>query len=203
MTSWCDFRGFCFLLRKPVMFFHRKSKWHWASAADPIWFTHQHRVPGKILGMVIDDHLMYLLHVIDLKVSCHLSLDLLCYLTTITWGADCKTLLWLYMTIVCSKVDNDGFIYGQIPRSSLHLSTIQNEGLYIATGVSRSNSFVLMERRTYVLPVHPPSDPFALSSNSYSQGSAFVSRLLALCIGGDLRILLSSNFFRCSLTIRI
>lgn len=51
------------------------------------------------------------------------------------WGADCKTILKLYQTLIRSKLDYGCFIYGATRKSYIkELNTIHHQGLRLALG---------------------------------------------------------------------
>lgn len=57
----------------------------------------------KFFGMIFDDRLTsYLPHTVNLKPSCHRSLDILRHLSSTTCGEDSRTLFNLYITMVQS-----------------------------------------------------------------------------------------------------
>ena len=66
----------------------------------------------KFLGVIFDRTLSYSSHVNYLKTNCLKALDILKVVGHTNWGADKKTLLYLYRALVRSKLDYGCIVYG-------------------------------------------------------------------------------------------
>ena len=67
---------------------------------------------AKFLGVIFDQTLSYNSHVNYLKTNCLKALDILNVVGYTEWGADQKTLLCLYRTLVRSKLDYGCIVHG-------------------------------------------------------------------------------------------
>ena len=66
----------------------------------------------KYLGMFIDNSLTFRKHIRYLKALCSREINLLKLLSNITWGADRKSLLRLYIALLKPKLDYGCEVYG-------------------------------------------------------------------------------------------
>ena len=79
-------------------------------------------------------------HIQYLKTSCQKALDILRVVGHTDWGADRIVLLRLYRSLVHSKLDYGGIVYGLARRSILkQLDPIHHQGLRIALGAFRTS----------------------------------------------------------------
>ena len=94
----------------------------------------------KFLGVTIDHKLSWRPHIVQLKKTCYKKLNLLKMLSHKSWGADCRTLLLLYIALIKPKIDYGVEAYGSAKQHLLELlNPIQNEAIRIATGAFRSS----------------------------------------------------------------
>lgn len=159
ITNWSDSHGFRFSPTKTkAMLFRRRKRnglGDYVSSNLKLYDTPiQPETQIRFLGIIFDNRLTYLPHIRHLRSSCRRPLDLLKHLTSKSWGANRKTMLHLYTTLVRSKLDYGCAIYGQTSRSYLHLlDPIQNEGLRIATGAFKSSPKVSLEVESNTMPL--------------------------------------------------
>ena len=93
----------------------------------------------KLLGVIFDKKPSFIPHIQYLKDKCNKTLKLLCIIAHKDWGADQYTLLKLYRTLICSKIDYGCFIYGAAWKTYLKpLNTIHHEGLRLTLGAFRT-----------------------------------------------------------------
>ena len=73
-----------------------------------------------------------------MKAKCLKSLNILKVLSHTTWGADRKTLLQLYRSLIHSKLDYGSIVYGSA-RILAMLDPIHHQGLRLALGAFRTS----------------------------------------------------------------
>ena len=94
----------------------------------------------KFLGVIFDKKLSFILHIQYLKDKCNKTLKLLPIIAHKDWGADQHTLLKLYRTLICSKIDYGCFIYGAARKTYFKpLNTVHHEGLRLTLGAFRTS----------------------------------------------------------------
>ena len=94
----------------------------------------------KFLGIIWDNKLTFKPHIDYLRKKCFQTLNIIKVLGHQEWGADTKTLLSLYESLVRSKVDYGSIVYRNAKRSELNrLEVIHNEGLRLCLGAFRSS----------------------------------------------------------------
>ena len=136
----------------------------------------------KYLGLTLDRRLTFNVHVADIKQRCSRRLNILKCISGREWGADRRTLLRLYTSLIRPILDYNAFLFGNISSTLVDkIETIQNAALRIATGAFRttpiSNLLVdtnippLIRRREYQLLrffVRASSRPAELTYNIMS-----------------------------------
>ena len=136
----------------------------------------------KYLGLTLDRRLTFNVHVADIKQRCSRRLNILKCISGREWGADRRTLLRLYTSLIRPILDYNAFLFGNISSTLVdRIETIQNAALRIATGAFRttpiSNLLVdtnippLIRRREYQLLrffVRASSRPAELTYNIMS-----------------------------------
>ena len=103
---------------------------------------------AKFLGVQFDRRLTYKDHFKTLRERCFKSLNVLKCVSRTSYGADRKTLLLLYRSIVRSKLDYACFVYdGASESSKSSLDSVHHASLRVATGAFRTspNSSLLVE----------------------------------------------------------
>ena len=94
----------------------------------------------KFLGVIFDKKLSFLPHITALKKKCKKALNLLKVVAHSEWGADHKVLLWLYRSLIRSKLDYGSIVYRSARKSYLKiLDSIHNEGLRLVLGAFRTS----------------------------------------------------------------
>ena len=111
---------------------------------DPEIFLGKDRIQAvkeaKFLGLIFDQKLAFLPHILNLKLSCQKSLDILRVVGHTDWGADRSVLLRLYRALIRSKLDYGCIVYGSARKSYLEkLDTIHHQGLRICLGAFRTS----------------------------------------------------------------
>jgi len=94
----------------------------------------------KFLGVFFDNKLTFLPHIRYLKEKCVKALNHLRVVAHTCWGADQHTLLHLYRSLVCSKVDYGSVVYGCTRESYLRiLAPTQNHALRLCLDAFRTS----------------------------------------------------------------
>lgn len=141
LQTWADENGFKFSPSKTAaVHFCCKRTIH----SDPELLLYGSLIPvetqAKFLGVIFDKKLSFLPHIKKLKTKCHSALNILKVVGHFDWGADRKTLLSLYRSLVRSKLDYGSIVYGSARRSYRSvLDTIQNQALRICLGAFRTS----------------------------------------------------------------
>ena len=141
LCTWSNKNGFKFSPAKTVcMHFCQKRSQH----ADPILYLQHTQIPvvtqNKFLGVIFDNKLSFIPHLKHLKVKCQKALNVLKVVGHYNWGADRKTLLMLYRSIIRAKLDYGCIVYGSARFSYRKmLDTIQNQALRICLGAFRTS----------------------------------------------------------------
>ena len=158
VSQWTQSRGFRFSVPKTTaVLFHRGYR---GDRLDLIPSLSLYDSPlniasqVKFLGITFDHKLTYAPHIKSVKTSCRRPLDILHHLSHKTWGADRKTLLRLFTSLVQSRLDYGSAVYGQAsPHLLKLLDPIQNEGIRIATGAFRSSPKISLEAEANIMPL--------------------------------------------------
>jgi len=94
----------------------------------------------KFLGLMFDSKLTFLPHIKFLKTKCTKALNLLRVVAHTSWGADQQSLLFLYRSLIRSKLDYGCIVYGSTRSSYLRtLDPVQNQALRLCTGAFRTS----------------------------------------------------------------
>ena len=141
VQKWVDDNGFKFSFTKTeCIHFHRKHN----QFLDPVINLYGEPIKVskqvKFLGLIFDSKLSFLPHIKYLKNSCQKGLNVLKVISHTDWGADRKTLLLLYRSLVRSKLDYGSIVYGSARKSYLKaLDPIHHQGLRISLGAFRTS----------------------------------------------------------------
>ena len=141
VNQWAIKNGFKFSPTKTVcMHFCRKRKIH----PEPRLFLGGELIPvvekQRFLGLIFDKKLTFKPHIQDLKIRCGKALDIIKCLSSTRWGSDRNILLYLYRTLVRSKLDYGCIVYRSAPKSYLNLlNPVHHQGIRLATGAFRSS----------------------------------------------------------------
>jgi len=94
----------------------------------------------KFLGLVFDRKLTFVPHLRYLRIKCLKALNLLRVVAHTSWGGDQQTLLYLYRSLIRSKLDYGCIVYGSTRNSYLKmLEPIQNHALRLCLGAFRTS----------------------------------------------------------------
>ena len=148
LQKWCDTTGFQFSAPKSVaMHICRvrrcpKAAHQLSLNNSPISCKDSH----TFLGLRIDSSLTWEDHIKYLKGDCLKRMNLLKHLSHTSWGADSKSLLRIYTSIVKSKLDYGNEAYTSASPSLLKkLEPIQNQAIRISTGAFKSSPIKSLE----------------------------------------------------------
>ena len=148
LQKWCKETGFKFSEQKTVaMHICRvrrcpKTAHQLTLNNQPISYKDKH----KYLGIVMDSSLTWTEHIKQLRQDCGQKMKLLKHLSYTTWGADSKTLIRLYQTLIKPKLEYGREAYGSASASQLKkLDPIQNLALRTATGAFRTSPISSLE----------------------------------------------------------
>ena len=115
------------------------------------------------LGMTFDHLLTWKGHFDKLISRCNTGLNLMRMVSGTSFGADKKTLLMIYMSLIRSKLDYGCQAYmSASPTQLARLDKIQNNTLRIATGAYKSTSVQAMEVECNIMPLSLRREEFAL-----------------------------------------
>ncbi|XP_076312868.1 uncharacterized protein LOC143226159 isoform X2 [Tachypleus tridentatus] len=94
----------------------------------------------KFFGLIFDCKLTFLPHLKQLWVKCSRALNILCVLSTASWGADRCSMSKVYRALIRSKLDNGSMVYGCARLKALKmLDPIHHQGLRLCTGPFRTS----------------------------------------------------------------
>ncbi|KAE9528780.1 hypothetical protein AGLY_012355 [Aphis glycines] len=94
----------------------------------------------RILGLIFDNKLNWTTHLKQLKVACKVKLNVIKTLANHTWGADKKSLLNIYKTLILSQINYGSPIYNTAkPRHLKTLDLIHHEGIRLSIGAFRTS----------------------------------------------------------------
>ena len=136
ISKWTTANGFRFSKEKTkCVHFCQLRKMH----HDPELKLDDHTIPVvdqyKYLGIIFDRKLTFIPHIKHLRIKCNKAIQMLRVIAHTNWGADRKTLIKIYRTLIRSKIDYGCFIYGSARKSYLkELETIHHQGLRLALG---------------------------------------------------------------------
>ena len=90
--------------------------------------------------MIFDRKLSFIPHIRYVKAKCLKALNLMKVLSNTSWGADRSTLLYLYRSLIRSKLDYGSIVYGSARKSYLQtLDSVHHQGLRLALGAFRTS----------------------------------------------------------------
>ena len=109
----------------------------------------------KFLGIVLDARLSMNKHVEYIKSKCVKRLNLVRCLAGTDYGADRKTLLHLYKTLVLPIIEYGAVIYSGASENTLKkIDTIQNSFLRVALGVMKTSPIPSLQVEAVMPPLH-------------------------------------------------
>eukprot|EP00102_Acyrthosiphon_pisum_P021430 XP_016658640.1 PREDICTED: RNA-directed DNA polymerase from mobile element jockey-like [Acyrthosiphon pisum] len=94
----------------------------------------------RVLGMIFDSELKWTQHLKKLKSSCKIKMNIMKTLSNHTWGADTKSLLNIYKSLILSRINYGSIIYNSAKENLLKiLDPLHNEGIRISIGAHRTS----------------------------------------------------------------
>jgi len=133
-----------------VVFSHRESK-----HIDLILSNHFVEIENKVifLGLIFDSKLNWKEHIHYIEQKCKKRLNLMRAVAGSTWGANKKTLLITYRTLIWSIIDYGSIAYNAAPETTKNrLGVIQHKVLRIVCGAFCSTAASAMQVDTGELP---------------------------------------------------
>ena len=111
---------------------------------DPVLYLYRSPIPvvehSKFLGVIFDRKLSFIPHIRYVKAKCLKALNLMKVLSNTSWGADRSTLLYLYRSLIRSKLDYGSIVHGSASKSYLQtLDSVHHQGLRLALGAFRTS----------------------------------------------------------------
>ena len=161
IIKWADMNGFKFSMSKTVIIhFCRIRGIH----PDPDLYIKDQRIPcvqeARFLGLIFDQRLTWVPHLNNLKINCFKVMDILKVLAHTSWGADRKSLLRLYKSLIFSKLSYGCEIYSSATPSRLKtLDAIHHAGIRLATGAFKTSPIpsLLVDAGEFPLDIHRQS----------------------------------------------
>lgn len=154
LEQWGIDWGFKFSIPKTkVMFFTRKK----IPENDKVLLYNQsieREKKFKYLGMWLDERLTWRHHIEHVETKCKKVLNLMRMITGQCWGADRKSLKYIYTALIRSFIDYGCVIYSSACKTSLRkLERVQFKAIRIALGAIKTapTSALLVESEEYPL----------------------------------------------------
>ena len=108
----------------------------------------------KFLGIVLDSRLTMTKHVQHIKTKCARRLNLFRCIAGTDFGADRKTLLYLYKSLILPIIEYGAVVYAGASDNTLKkLDTIQNSFIRIATGVMKTSPIPSLQVEAVIPPL--------------------------------------------------
>jgi len=146
VVEWCDLNGFKISMEKTVvvLFTHRRDH------IDGILRINGNPVKvdrkAKFLGIVFDSRLTWNDHVNYVVEKCKKRLNLLRAISGNSWGANKKTLLMIYRSLIRSVLDYGAIAFDSMSKHNKEkFDSIQAQALRIASGAVRGTSNAAMQ----------------------------------------------------------
>lgn len=140
LNDWSKNTGFKFAPEKSqfIIFSHKKIKNKPTLKMDNKIIPYTKHL--KILGLTFDEKLTWTTHIKKLKDKAKKRLNIIKVLSGTKWGADSKTLINIYNSLIRSILDYGSSLYMTSRNSALTmLDVIHNAGLRMASGAFRSS----------------------------------------------------------------
>ena len=153
ISTWCDTWGFKISLDKTVavVFSHRTNTY-----IDLTINNHSVKVDNKakFLGLVFDSKLNWNEHIKYIEEKCKKRFNLMRAVAGNTWGANKKSLLTIYRSLIRSIIDYGSIAYNSASDSAKHrLDVIQHKALRLACGAFCSTAAAALQVETGELPL--------------------------------------------------
>ena len=110
----------------------------------------------KFLGLTLDQHLKYDVHISNLITKCKRRLNLMRAVAGTTYGCARKPLLTIYKALIRSLIDYGSIVYDAGYGVSAHfegLQRIQNQALRLACGTNLSTPIVALQNECGEMPL--------------------------------------------------
>ena len=160
---WASRWGFKFSVNKcvgVVFTLRRVPDLHLTLNNQPIQFKNS----VKFLGLHFDSRLNWKLHISNLLVRCHKKINVLKYLSGTSWGADRKSLLMVYKSLIRPHIDYGSQVYGSASDTTLsQLDVFQNECLRKCLGALKCTRTARLEVEANVPPLRIRREHLVLS----------------------------------------
>ena len=155
ISAWCKKWGFQLSNSKSVaMLFTRKRKIGTLSLnidGNPVTFASTF----KYLGVIFDTKLSYRSHVDSVVTKCSKRMNLLKLLTRTYWGADKKSLLKIYRSLIRPVIDYGMPAYFMTAKSQVKkIEIVQNQALRICCGAMPSTPTCILQAACNEMPLH-------------------------------------------------
>ena len=109
---------------------------------------------ARFLGLHFDSRLNWTVHIEQLLVKCHRSLNLLKIISGNSWGADRHSLLMIYKALIRSKIDFGSIVYDSATDAVLErLTVFQNKCLRVCLGALKCTKIGRLELESGVPPL--------------------------------------------------
>ncbi|XP_053398064.1 uncharacterized protein LOC128556576 [Mercenaria mercenaria] len=109
---------------------------------------------AKFLGMYFDQYLTWHHHINNLVNRCEKDINLLRLISGTNWGANKKTKLMLYNSLIMSKINYGSTAYASACKSQLkRLDVIQSKALRVVTGAYKTTNKMAVLVETAQLPL--------------------------------------------------
>ena len=98
---------------------------------------------ARFLGVILDSRLSYRDHILQLRTTCQQALNVLKTVSRMRYGADRRSLLLLYRSLIRSRLDYASIVYDLASNSAKRpIDTVHHAGVRIATGAFRTTPIV-------------------------------------------------------------
>ena len=175
LQKWTTNNGFSFsIIKTRAMHFVPPYLHPKYQEPDPELYLNGHRIKvvaqTKFLGLIWDSKLNFRPHIDYLKKKCLKAINILKVVAHYDWGADERTLLHLYRTLVRSKLDFGCMVYGSACKTYIkQLDVVQNQALRLCLGAFRSSPVSSLYVEANEPPLHfrrqHPTTVFPSSAN--------------------------------------
>lgn len=108
----------------------------------------------KFLGVIFDSQLTFRKHIQYMESKCKRRLQLMQVISSQKWGADIKSLLTIYKTLIRPIIDYGSIAYDSAAKSTLKIvEKIQNKALRICTGCMKNTQINLLQNECGIMPL--------------------------------------------------
>ena len=153
IQQWCEETGLLISIAKSAAIIFTKRQYNFMPAhplelyGEPIKYVKQY----KYLGITLNSNLSFVPHFIDIKQRCARRLNIMKCIAGSEWGADRRTLLRLYTSLIRPILDYNGFLFDDIASHKIKiLQTIQNDALRIVTGALKTTNIYNLHIETNI-----------------------------------------------------